>query len=144
MKEVLRQVLCVGLVILGVCSSRVVIAQMGGGMMRGQGGMGSGMMGEGGVMGRQQGQGMSGQDIYDGSCISCHGADGKGRVPGAPDFTASNGVLSKPDDALIKHITEGFQSPGSPMAMPAKGGNPNLTETDVRNVLAYLRRTFGR
>ena len=130
--------------ILGVCSSRMVMAQMGGGMMRGQGGMGSGMMSGGGMMERQQGQGMSGQDIYDGSCTSCHGADGKGRVPGAPDFTATNGVLSKPDDVLIKHITEGFQSPGSPMAMPANGGNPNLSETDIRNVLTYLREAFGR
>ena len=144
MKEALRQVMWVALVILAVCSSRVVIAQMGGGMMRGQGGMGSGMMGGGGMMGRQQGQGMTGQEIYDGNCLACHGADGKGRVSGAPDFTASNGVLSKPDDVLVKHITEGFQSPGSPMAMPAKGGNPNLTETDIRNVLAYLRETFGR
>ena len=144
MKRALKQVLCVGLMILGVCSSRVVIAQMDGGMMRGQGGMGSGMMGGRGMMGRQQGQEVSGQDIYDGSCASCHGADGKGRVPGAPDFTARSGVLSKPDDVLVKHITEGFQSPGSPMAMPANGGNPNLGETNIRNVLAYLRGTFGR
>lgn len=96
------------------------------------------------MMGRQQGEEMTGRAIYDGNCSACHGADGKGRVPGVPDFTARNGVLSKPDDVLIKHITEGFQSPESPMAMPAKGGNPNLTETDIRSVLAYLRQTFGR
>lgn len=144
MKETLRGALCVGLMLLGLFASAAVIGQMGGGMMGGDRGMGSGRMGGGGMMGRQQDQGMTGHEIYDGNCIACHGADGKGRVPGASDFTAKNGALSKPDDTLTKHITEGFQSPGSPMAMPAKGGNPNLTETDIRNVLAYLRRTFGR
>lgn len=144
MKETLREALCVGLVILGFFASPVAIAQMGGGMMGGHGGMDSGMMGGGGMMGRQQDQGMTGQEIYEGNCIACHGADGKGRVPGAPDFTTRNGVFSKPDGLLIRHITEGFQSPGSPMAMPAKGGNPSLTETDIRNVLVYLRRMFGR
>ena len=29
------------------------------------------------------------------------------------------------------------------MAMPSKGGNPALTEEDIRAVLAYLRTEFG-
>lgn len=41
------------------------------------------------------------------------------------------------------NCAEGFQTPGSPMAMPAMGGNPNLTAADVRSVLGYLRETFG-
>jgi mono/diheme cytochrome c family protein len=84
-----------------------------------------------------------GQAIYAQTCIACHGADGKGAIPGVPDFTAKAGPLSKSDAELVKNISEGFQSPGSFMAMPAKGGNSALTEDDVRAVLAYLRSEFG-
>jgi len=87
---------------------------------------------------------LDGRAVYNQTCIACHGGDGKGTLPGAPNFTSSKGPLSKSDAVLIKHITEGFQSPGSPMAMPAKGGNTDLTVEDMRAVLAYLRKQFGK
>lgn len=83
---------------------------------------------------------LSGEAIYNQTCIACHGADGKGTLPGAPDFSNPQGSLSQSDDVLVKHVTEGFQSPGSPMAMPAKGGNTALTEADIRAVVRYLRQ----
>lgn len=84
-----------------------------------------------------------GEEVYNQTCVACHGSDGTGAMPGTPDFGAPDGVLSKPDAVLMDHILNGFQAPDSPMAMPAKGGNPNLTEDDVRAVLAYLHREFG-
>ncbi|MFQ5644624.1 MAG: c-type cytochrome [Thiogranum sp.] len=87
--------------------------------------------------------GLSGEDIYDQTCIACHSADGKGAFPGVPDFTRKDGRLSKPDDDLFKHVTGGFQSPGSPMAMPPKGGNASLTDEDIRTVIRYLHEKFG-
>lgn len=84
-----------------------------------------------------------GKGIYAQTCIACHGIDGKGPIPGVADFTAKDSPLSKADEELIKNISEGFQSPGSFMAMPAKGGNPALTEEDIRSVLMYLREEFG-
>ncbi len=86
----------------------------------------------------------AGKAVYSQTCIACHGANGKGAIPGTPDFTAADGPLSKTDDILLKHVIEGFQAPGSPMAMPAKGGNPSLTEADVKAVLAYLHAEFGK
>lgn len=88
--------------------------------------------------------GMSGKEIFNGTCSSCHGNDGKGAFPGTPDFTSGSGPLSKSDEVLIDHITNGFQSPGSPMAMPPKGGNPNLDAEGIKAVLSYLRETFGK
>jgi mono/diheme cytochrome c family protein len=90
------------------------------------------------------GTGLSGKDIYSQTCVACHGANGSGAIPGTPDFTNPGGALSKSDDELIRNITAGFQSPGSPMAMPAKGGNPDLNAVDVRAVLDYLRASFGQ
>ena len=84
-----------------------------------------------------------GKELYNQNCVSCHGADGKGTIPGAPDFTAKGGVFNSPDKLLVDRIMNGYQSPGSPMAMPAKGGNPALSREDVLAVLAYMRQAFG-
>lgn len=84
-----------------------------------------------------------GQAIYEQTCVACHGADGKGAIPGVPDFTRGGGRLSQSEDILVRHVMDGFQSPGSTMAMPAKGGNASLTEADARLVVKYLIRAFG-
>ncbi len=86
----------------------------------------------------------AGQAIYSQTCIACHGTNGKGAIPGVADLTKRDGALSKPDEALLNNITEGFQSPGSALAMPPRGGNPTLTEEDVEAVIEYLRAEFGR
>ncbi len=85
----------------------------------------------------------AGEKVFSQTCIACHGANGKGTIPGVKDFNAADGPLSKSDEELITNITYGFQSPGSPLAMPVKGGNPSLTEADIQAVLAYLRKAFG-
>lgn len=89
-------------------------------------------------------KGGTAKETYEKTCIACHAGSGKGAFPGTPDFTDSTGALSKSDDVLINHITNGFQSEGSPMAMPPKGGNPNLSDAEVKAVLAYIRETFGK
>lgn len=87
---------------------------------------------------------LSGSEVYTQTCIACHGDNGKGTVPGAPNFTRSDGVLSQSDEILFSHIKLGFKSPGSPMAMPPKGGNTSLTDSDLRAVVEYLKETFGQ
>lgn len=84
----------------------------------------------------------TGEHIYHQTCVACHGADGKGTVPGAPDFTKEAGTLVQSYETLLKHMLNGFQSPGSPMAMPPKGGQEALTVEDLRQVLAYLHQRF--
>lgn len=84
-----------------------------------------------------------GAAVYGRTCIACHGADGAGVLPGVPDFTQPGGPLTQADAVLIERITKGYQSPGSPLAMPPKGGDPSLTDPQIRDVLAYLRREFA-
>lgn len=77
--------------------------------------------------------------IYEASCIACHGPTGKGNIPGVPDLHGG-AQLQKPDAVLVEHVLNGFQTAGSPMAMPAKGGNPQLTVEDAAALVEYLRR----
>ena len=85
----------------------------------------------------------TGEQLYNQTCVACHGPTGKGAIPGVADLSKPDGSLAKSDDALFKSISEGFQSPGAAFAMPAKGGNPALTEGDIRALLAYIRSVFG-
>lgn len=85
----------------------------------------------------------TGEATYQSSCVACHGADGVGALPGVPDLTATDGPLAVADEVLVKRIAEGFQSPGSPMAMPPRGGNPSLSDADLKAVVDYMRKEFA-
>lgn len=84
-----------------------------------------------------------GAQVYQETCVACHGENGRGALDGVPDFTDPRGRLTKPDEVLVRNMIEGFQSPGSPMPMPPRGGNPDLSDKDMVDVLAYMRRQFG-
>ena len=85
----------------------------------------------------------AGKALYSQTCIACHGANGKGTIPGVRDFTVSDGPLLKSDEELVKSITDGVATPGAALAMPVKGGNPALTEANIVSLIAYLRSEFG-
>lgn len=74
--------------------------------------------------------------LYSNTCIACHGANGKGAIPGVPDLGPR---MTMTDDDLTNSILNGLQSKGSLMAMPAKGGNPAITAADAAALVVYLR-----
>lgn len=87
---------------------------------------------------------ISAKHIYESNCIACHGVNGKGTIPGAPDFTAHNGRFAKSDSELLGNIINGFQSPGGSMPMPPRGGNAQLSDTALAAVLKYIRESFSK
>lgn len=87
---------------------------------------------------------LTGKQVYMQNCVACHGATGKGTIPGAPDFTDSKGVLTKSDQALLRYIDTMLQNPGQTRTMPVKGGNPNLTDQEIKDSLSYIRQSFGK
>lgn len=84
-----------------------------------------------------------GRRIYFGTCIACHGSDGAGAMPDVSDFGVAAGPLSKTDVQLLKSIMEGVSNVNGSSSMPPKGGNPELTAEDARNVLEFIRAEFG-
>lgn len=89
------------------------------------------------------GDAQAGREVYNSTCIACHAATGVGLVAGVPSFTKADGRLAQSDDVLLRNIINGYQSPGSPMAMPPRGGDPDLTDQDLRNALSFIRTQFG-
>ena len=81
--------------------------------------------------------------LYNQTCVACHGANGKGALPGVSDLTSNQGPLArKSDETLVRSILDGMQTPGSAMAMPAKGGNPALSDEDAARLVRFLRERF--
>ncbi len=84
-----------------------------------------------------------GATLYAQNCATCHGASLEGGIGAVLNPIDKLPGVANPLDPnfLIQVITNGRQpQPGDPkqVAMPAKGGNPNLTDQDVRDLAAYI------
>ena len=85
----------------------------------------------------------AGKTLYDGSCVACH-ADGGVGVDGlGKPLVGSEFVAGLDDSALLDFLVVGRDTSDplntSGIAMPAKGGNPSLSDDDLTNIVAYLR-----
>lgn len=75
--------------------------------------------------------GADGEAVYGSICMACHDTG----VAGAPkrgDEAAWAERTTKGFDTLLDHALNGFN------AMPARGGNPNLSDEEVHAAVAYL------
>jgi cytochrome c5 len=76
-----------------------------------------------------------GQQVYQATCFACHGAG----IAGAPklgDRSQWAKHIAKGLDTLYASAVNGVQ--GSTGAMPAKGGNPALSNAEVRAAVDYM------
>lgn len=78
---------------------------------------------------------IDGKKIYNGMCVACHGAG----VAGAPRV-GDKGAWAKRIDqgasTLYANAINGVQ--GSSGVMPAKGGNPALSDDEIKAVVDYM------
>ncbi len=76
-----------------------------------------------------------GQQVYQASCFACHGAG----VAGAPKLDDKGQWakrIGKGVNALYLSAINGMQS--SAGVMPAKGGNPSLSDAEVKTAVDYM------
>lgn len=72
-----------------------------------------------------------GEDTFNAACAACHTAG----VLGAPKLGSKQDWeprFAQGLDTLVNHAVNGIRS------MPAKGGNPALTEQDIKNSITYM------
>jgi disulfide bond formation protein DsbB len=89
------------------------------------------------------GDASKGKDKYATTCVSCHGPDAKGMPGLGKDLTTSEYTKSLTDVDFVDFVLKG-RSTSDPanttgVDMPPKGGNPALTEDDIKDIVSYLR-----
>ena len=92
-----------------------------------------------GVEGDVTDAGAAGKKIYDGLCFSCHST----KLPGIPqlgDGTAWADRIAKGTNLLYEHAIHGYTG-SSGIMMPAKGGNPALSDDEVKSAVNYMIAT---
>jgi mono/diheme cytochrome c family protein len=82
-----------------------------------------------------------GQVFGSSGCTACHGSNLEGGIGPKLNPIQNLGNTKDPLDPayLTKTITDGLQGAGGySTAMPAKGGNPNLTSQDIADIVAFI------
>lgn len=85
----------------------------------------------------------SGKAAFDNACAVCHGFDGDG-LPGLGSSLVENlFVLESTESELVELIRNGRPANdpnnASGREMPPRGGYPDLSDGDLRNIAAFVR-----
>ena len=78
----------------------------------------------------------SGEEVVKTACAACHAVGAMGS-PKIGDKSAWEPRIAQGYETLIKHAIEGIRM------MPARGGNPDLTDGEVANAVAYMANQAG-
>jgi mono/diheme cytochrome c family protein len=91
----------------------------------------------------QSGGAANGQQLFVTHCGACHGPTGEGISGLGKPLTTSEFTSGLPDEELLAFIKAGRPADDplntSGVAMPPKGGNPALTDEQLRAIVAYIR-----
>lgn len=79
-----------------------------------------------------------GRDVFMSTCAACHGTSGTGVEGLGKDLTRSNFVAWNDDAKMHQFLLVG-RPDARPLPMPPKGGRDDLTDDDLRAVVAYVR-----
>lgn len=90
------------------------------------------------------GDAANGAALYSGSCMVCHGPEGVGVEGLGKPWIGSEFINSSTDEALVAFLQVGrpADDPANTtgIAMQPRGGNPSLTDDDLKDLVAYMRQ----
>jgi disulfide bond formation protein DsbB len=84
-----------------------------------------------------------GEELFRSTCSSCHGSDGTGVAGLGKPLRQSEFIQAATDSDLLDLLKEGrpveddLNTTGIPM--PPRGGNSNLSDQDLQDIIVYLR-----
>jgi cytochrome c5 len=81
-----------------------------------------------------------GKAVYDKACFACH-AQGIAGAPKQGDKAAWEPRIAQGRDTLVAHAIKGFT--GAAGMMPARGGNPSLSDEEVAAGVDYMLGAVG-
>jgi cytochrome c5 len=76
------------------------------------------------------------EQIVNSSCVACHGT-GALNAPKIGDKSAWGPRVAKGYQTLIDHAINGFNM------MPARGGNPDLSDAEIAHAVAFMANKSG-
>ena len=88
------------------------------------------------VAASEEGGDDAGKKTYGGICVACHGS-GIPNIPQLGDAAAWAPRIEQGIDILYEHAIVGYMGT-SGMPMPAKGGNPALSDEEVKAAVDYI------
>jgi cytochrome c5 len=81
---------------------------------------------------------LDGKTIFDNLCTTCHTNSATG-APNIHEKAAWGPRVAQGVDTLVKHAIDGYSGPdGKGALMPAKGGNPSLTDAQVKATVEWM------
>ena len=86
----------------------------------------------------------NGKEVYMKNCLVCHGEYLHGDMPGMPDLFINRAWTKKLDSQIHKFVKEGTEASGNVVVMPAKGGNPHLSDEEIKLALQYMREIIKK
>ncbi len=78
----------------------------------------------------------SGEEVVKTGCAACHAA-GAMNSPKIGDKSAWGPRIAQGYKTLVKHAVEGIRT------MPARGGNPDLTDGEIASAVVYMANQAG-
>jgi disulfide bond formation protein DsbB len=81
--------------------------------------------------------------LYEGNCQVCHGIEGAGVEGLGKPWVDSSFIQARTDQEMLDFIIEGRPSDHpdntTGIAMMPRAGNPNLTDEQILDLVAYMR-----
>ncbi len=86
---------------------------------------------------------INGAALYQGSCQACHGPEGTGIEGLGKPWVGSDFINDTSDEDMVAFLQVGRASDDplntTGIAMLPRGGNPSLTDDDLKDLVAYMR-----